>query len=192
MVVGSAELTESEGFDRGTLALPGRQDELVRRVAAVNRRTVVVVNAGMPVLMPWAEQVAAVIYAWLPGQAMGEALADVLLGAAEPGGRLPVTLPAAEADCPVLHAVPAATGCRLRRGAADRLPRLRREPAAEPRYPFGHGLGYTTWAYESLRAATARPGGRRRSPRHGHGPQHRVTTGPGGGPGLRGPAAGHG
>ena len=106
VVVGSAVMTESEGFDRSTLALPGRQDELVRRVAAVNPRTVVVVNAGMPVLMPWAGQVAAVIYAWLPGQAMGEALADVLLGRAEPGGRLPVTLPAREADCPVLHAVP--------------------------------------------------------------------------------------
>src|SRR5262249_58031473 len=60
----------------------------------------------MPVLMPWAGDVAAVVYAWLPGQAMGDALADVLLGRAEPGGRLPVTLPARESDCPVLHAVP--------------------------------------------------------------------------------------
>src|SRR5580693_4699672 len=107
VVVGSAETTESEGFDRGTLRLPGRQDELVERVSAVNPRTVVVVNAGMPVLMPWASQVAAVLYAWLPGQAMGEALADVLLGRAEPGGRLPVSMPARESDAPVLHAVPA-------------------------------------------------------------------------------------
>ena len=106
VVVGSAELTESEGFDRETLSLPGRQDELVSRVAAVNSKTIVVVNSGMPVLMPWADQVAAIIYAWLPGQSFGTALADVLLGAAEPGGRLPVTLPAAEADCPVLHADP--------------------------------------------------------------------------------------
>lgn len=107
VVVGSGPATESEGFDRPGLALPGRQDELVRRVAAVNDRTIVVVNAGMPVLLPWADQVAAVGYAWLPGQEMGTALADVLLGQAEPGGRLPVTIPAAEADCPVLHAVPA-------------------------------------------------------------------------------------
>ena len=154
VVVGSAPMTESEGFDRSTLALPGRQDELVRRVAAVNPRTVVVLNAGMPVLMPWAEQVAAVIYAWLPGQAMGEALADVLLGRAEPGGRLPVTLPAAEADCPVLDAVPAdglidyAEGLLIGYRGYDAS--LRR-----PQFPFGHGLGYTTWAYESLRAATA-------------------------------------
>ncbi|MEP7022338.1 MAG: glycoside hydrolase family 3 C-terminal domain-containing protein, partial [Actinomycetota bacterium] len=106
VLVGSAAMTESEGFDRATLALPGRQDELVRAVAAVNSRTVVVINAGMPVLMPWAGEVAAVLYAWLPGQAMGEALADVLLGTTEPGGRLPVTMPAREEDSPVLHAVP--------------------------------------------------------------------------------------
>jgi beta-glucosidase len=156
VVVGSAPMTESEGFDRATLALPGRQDELVRRVAAASPRTVVVVNAGMPVLMPWAEQVAAVIYAWLPGQAMGAALADVLLGRAEPGGRLPVTLPAAEADCPVLHATP-------RDGLIDYSEGLligyRGYDASlrRPHFPFGHGLGYTSWAYESVRAAAADP-----------------------------------
>jgi len=64
----------------------------------------------MPVLAPWADQVAAVGYAWLPGQEFGEALADVLLGRVEPGGRLPVTIPRAEADCPVLHAIPEAVG----------------------------------------------------------------------------------
>ena len=69
VLVGSPPGTESEGFDRPGLALPGRQDELVRRIAAVNDRTIVIVNAGMPVLMPWAGQVAAVGYAWLPGQA---------------------------------------------------------------------------------------------------------------------------
>ena len=156
VVVGSAVMTESEGFDRSTLALPGRQDELVRRVAAVNPRTVVVVNAGMPVLLPWADQVAAVIYAWLPGQAMGEAVADVLLGRAEPGGRLPVTLPAREADCPVLHAVP-------RDGRIDYdeglLIGYRGYDAGQsaPQFAFGHGLGYSTWSYESVRADQADP-----------------------------------
>ena len=96
----------------------------MRRVAAVNNRTIVVVNAGMPVLMPWAEAVAAVGYAWLPGQEMGTALADVLLGQAEPGGRLPVTLPAAEADCPVLHSVPERGQAGVPGGAADWLPRV--------------------------------------------------------------------
>jgi beta-glucosidase len=156
VVVGSAAMTESEGFDRSTLALPGRQDELVSRVAAVNSRTVVVVNAGMPVLMPWAGDVAAVLYAWLPGQAMGEALADVLLGHAEPGGRLPVSMPAREADCPVLHAVPRDGELRYDEGL---LIGYRGYDAAgvAPRYPFGHGLGYTSWAYESLRAPQGSP-----------------------------------
>jgi beta-glucosidase len=150
VVVGSAELTESEGFDRPGLALPGRQDELVSRIAAVNGKTIVVVNSGMPVLMPWAERVAAIIYAWLPGQAFGDALADVLLGAAEPGGRLPVTLPAAEADCPVLHATPDEHG--ILEYAEGLLIGYRGYDAngVTPRYPFGHGLGYTSWAYEFI------------------------------------------
>jgi beta-glucosidase len=153
VVVGSAPATESEGFDRPGLALPGRQDELVRRVAAVNDRTIVIVNAGMPVLMPWAGQIAAVGYAWLPGQEMGAALADVLLGRAEPGGRLPVTLPAAEADCPVLHTVPDQDGRLDYREGLLIGYRGYDRAGTTPRYPFGHGLSYTTWAYESAAAA---------------------------------------
>jgi beta-glucosidase len=108
------------------------------------------VNSGMPVLMPWADQVAAVIQAWLPGQAVGEALADVLLGDAEPGGRLPVTVPAAASDCPVLHAIPADGRLEY---AEDLLIGHRGYDAAgiEPHFPFGHGLGYTAWQYTSLR-----------------------------------------
>src|ERR1700685_1524230 len=149
LVVGSAETTESEGFDRETLRLPGRQDELIERVSAVNPRTVVVVNAGMPVLMPWAGQVAAVLYAWLPGQAIGEALADVLLGRAEPGGRLPGTMPVLEAGCPVVRAVPAGGQLRCDEGL---LIGYRGYDAAgpPPLFPFGHGLGYTSWSYELL------------------------------------------
>ncbi len=150
VVVGSAELTESEGFDRPTLALPGRQDELISRVAAVNDRTILVINSGVPVLMPWAERAAAIVYAWLPGQEFGTALADVLLGRAEPGGRLPVTVPAAEADSPVLHATPVGDGVLTYDEGL--LIGYRGYDAANraPRYPFGHGLGYTTWEYESL------------------------------------------
>jgi len=151
VVVGSSQSSESEGYDRDTLALPGRQDELVERVAAANPRTVVVVNAGMPALLPWADRVAAVLWAWLPGQALGEALADVLLGHAEPGGRLPVTLPAAEADCPVLHAVPCDGRLEYSEGL---MMGYRGYDAAgtAPRFPFGHGLGYTSWDYEKLDA----------------------------------------
>jgi beta-glucosidase len=107
VVVGSAELTESEGFDRSSLSPPGRQDELVSRVAAANRSTIVVVNSGMPVLTPWAGQVAAIVHAWLPGQEFGGALADVMLGVTEPGSGLPVSLPAAEQDAPSCTPSPA-------------------------------------------------------------------------------------
>src|SRR5262249_60756813 len=95
----------------------------------------------------WAGQVGAVIYAGRPGQAIGEALADVRLGRAEPGGRLPVPLPAAEADCPVLHARP--TDGRLDY-AEGLLIGYRGYDAAgiAPMFPFGHGLGYTSWDYE--------------------------------------------
>jgi len=158
VVVGSSPAAESEGFDRPGLALPARQDELVRRVAAVNPRTIVVVNAGMPVLMPWADRVAAVGYAWLPGQAMGVALAEVLLGQAEPAGRLPVTIPAAEADCPVLHAAPDAGRLEYREGLLVGYRGYDRA-GTRPRFPFGHGLGYTTWVYESAAARPTPDGG---------------------------------
>ena len=153
VVVGSAQLTESEGFDRSTLALPGQQDELIRRVAAVNPDTVVVVNAGMPVLMPWLSQVAAVLYAWLPGQAMGDALADVLLGRAEPGGRLPVTMPASEADAPILRAAPQDGVLSYDEGLFIGY-RGYDAYGISPLFPFGHGLGYTSWLYESLVTVT--------------------------------------
>src|SRR5207237_4573780 len=101
VVVGTTERIESEGFDRSTLALPEGQDELVHEVAAANPRTVVVVNSGAPVSMPWRERVAAVLLTWFPGQEFGHALADVLLGRAEPGGRLPTTRASREESVPV-------------------------------------------------------------------------------------------
>ena len=149
VVVGSADGTESEGYDRETLALPGRQDQLVSRVAAANPNTVVVVNAGMPVLMPWAKDVAAVIQAWLPGQAFGDALADVLVGVIEPGGRLPVTLPGKEADSPVLLAQPEAGDLVYSEGLLVGYRGFDRT-GSEPLFAFGHGLGYTDWSYVSI------------------------------------------
>ena len=84
---------DTEGSDLENIALPGRQDELVAAVAAANPRTVVVLQTGGPVEMPWLGAVPAVLQAWYPGQECGNAIADVLTGAAEPGGRLPQTLP---------------------------------------------------------------------------------------------------
>lgn len=146
VVVGTTEEVESEGYDRTTLALPGRQDELIAAVAAVNSRTVVVVNSGAPVLMPWAEDVAAVLLTWFPGQEFGNALADVLTGLVEPGGRLPTTWPVNERDLPsptpVDGSLVYAEGLRI--GYRDPA------RAAGARYAFGHGLGYTAWAYDAV------------------------------------------
>ncbi|WP_049575962.1 beta-glucosidase family protein [Streptomyces sp. SBT349] len=153
VVVGTNEEVESEGWDREGLALPGHQEELVRRVAEANPRTVVVVNAGAPVLLPWTEaEVPALLWAWLPGQEAGHALADVLLGRAEPAGRLPCTLPARAEDVPVSHARPVAgvvsyaEGLDVGHRGWDRAGRT-------PAFPFGHGLGWTSWRYDSVAAA---------------------------------------
>jgi beta-glucosidase len=156
VVVGTTEEVESEGFDRTTLALPGRQDELVSRVAAANPRTVVVVNSGAPVLLPWSDEVAAVLLTWFPGQEFGNALADVLLGLAEPGGRLPTTWPRTEDGLPSTRpdggVLDYDEGLYVGYRAHDRA-------GGEPRYRFGHGLGYTTWHYVSIDAPREVPAG---------------------------------
>ncbi|MGW9207962.1 beta-glucosidase H [Embleya sp. NPDC055664] len=152
VVVGTTDDIESEGFDRADLALPGRSDELVRRVAAANPRTVVVVNAGSPVLMPWRDEVAAVVWAWLPGQEGGAALGDVLTGAAEPGGRLPTTYPAADTDVPVYSTARIDGEHHYAQRSSNIGYRAWALGEAAPAYPFGHGLGYTSWAYEAVAA----------------------------------------
>lgn len=145
VVVGTTEQVESEGYDRETLALPEPQDRLVRAVAAANPRTVVVVNAGAPVLLPWRDEVGALLLSWFGGQEMGAALADVLTGEREPGGRLPTTWPASEDG--VLTTTPTGGGLAYTEGV-----RLGYRTGAVGAYPFGHGVGYTTWEYLSLDA----------------------------------------
>ncbi|MBB3038764.1 beta-glucosidase family protein [Hoyosella altamirensis] len=147
VVVGTTDEVESEGFDRTSLSLPGRQDELVRRVAGVNSQTVVVVNAGAPVLLPWADDVAAVLLAWFPGQEAGNAIADVLFGAVEPCGRLPVSWPANEEGHPAC--TPENGVLRYSEGLHIGYRGYEREGRI-PRYPFGFGLGYTEWAYDEM------------------------------------------
>jgi beta-glucosidase len=162
VVVGTTEEVESEGFDRESLALPGRQDELVRRVAAANPRTVVVVNAGAPVLLPWAEDVPAILLAWFGGQEMGDALADVLLGAVEPGGRLPTIWPMSEEGLPSTRPVDGVLEYREGLGIGHR-------GAVAARFAFGHGLGFTDWEYLELTidGACARVRLRNAGPRRG-------------------------
>lgn len=154
VVVGTTEQSESEGRDRESLALPDGQDALVRAVARANPRTVVLVNSGGPVALPWHHEVPALLLAWFPGQEAGHGLADVLFGRAEPGGRLPTTWALAEEDVPVLDTrprdgrLPYEEGVHIGHRAWLRA-------GAEPAYWFGHGLGYTTWAYEGMEAPRA-------------------------------------
>ncbi|MFI7124043.1 glycoside hydrolase family 3 protein [Nonomuraea sp. NPDC050153] len=151
VVAATTQEVESEGFDRADLRLPGRQDELIRAVAAANPRTVVVVNAGSPVELPWAEEAAAVLLTWFPGQEAGAALAEVLFGDAEPGGRLPTTWPRRLEDAPVTDVTPVngvvayGEGTSIGYRAWERSGRV-------PAFWFGHGLGYTTWSYDSIAA----------------------------------------
>jgi beta-glucosidase len=150
---GLGEEFESEGFDRSSLELPSEQLELIAAVAAANPATVVVVSAGAQVLVDWAEQVPAVLLVWYPGQELGDALAHVLLGQAEPGGRLPMTFPARPEDAPVLEPGPddlAANEWHYPEGVFVGY-RHYDHHGLTPAYCFGHGLGYTTFAYEDLR-----------------------------------------
>lgn len=149
VVVGTTERVETEGMDRRSLALPGAQDELVRAVVAANPRTVVVVCAGSPVEMPWRDEVAAVLLTWFGGQELGNAVADVLLGVVEPGGRLPTTWPAVEADVPVLGTAPIGGKLEYAEGVHIGY-RAWLRAGRQPAYPFGFGLGYTTWDYQRL------------------------------------------
>ena len=154
VVVGTDEVEETEGHDRRTLSLGAEQDELVRRVAAANPRTVVVVNAGSAVDMPWADDVAAIVQLWFPGMAGGEALARVLVGDDEPGGRLPFTVPVdlADAPCDIAAADPPGH-LRYTEGLAVGH-RWYLDQGIEPRWWFGAGEGYGRFEWGAASAAT--------------------------------------
>ncbi|BCW57336.1 glycoside hydrolase family 3 C-terminal domain-containing protein [Arthrobacter sp. StoSoilB20] len=148
VVVGTNAAIESEGFDRKDLDLPGYQNRLVEAVVAANPRTVVVVNSGSPVLMPWLDTVEAVLLGWFGGQEFGNAIADILLGIEEPGGRLPTTWPATLEDVPVLNTTPVDGKVVYSEGIHIGYRAWLKQQAAggaAPAVPFGYGLGYTTF-----------------------------------------------
>ncbi len=156
VVVGLNGQWESEGHDRPDLSLPGRQRELIEAVLEANPRTVVVVNAGSPVEMPWAERPGAIVLPWYPGEEGADALAEILVGASDPGGRLPITFPARLEDTPTA-------------GGPERYPGIegrvfydegvrvgyRHYDAAdlEPLFPFGHGLSFGDVVWEDVSIA---------------------------------------
>jgi len=160
-----------EGADLPNLSLPDNQDELVKQVAAANPHTVVVLENGDPVLMPWLDSVKAVLESWYPGQRGGEAIAHILFGDVNPSGKLPISFPRSEADLPHLT-IPAPP-------PSEQAPRSELAPNhvfidanyteglkvgyrwydaenKEPLFPFGFGLSYTTFSYSHLKVASGK------------------------------------
>jgi beta-glucosidase len=147
----------AEGTDL-PIALAGNQDALVAAVASANPDTVVVLKTGSAALMPWASQVPAILEAWYPGEEDGNAVADVLYGAVNPSGKLPLTFPAAVEDLPAntpsqYPTAPAAAGQIVEAHYSERLLMGYRAYDAHntaPLFPFGFGLSYTTFKYDHL------------------------------------------
>jgi beta-glucosidase len=161
VMVGLPGIAESEGFDRETLALPAQHDALVEAVAAVNPRTVVALSVGAPVLLPWRDDVAAILLSYLGGQASGGALADALLGVVEPAGRLAETWPAAQGDVASDPYFPGDLAQVHYREGLFVGYRHATTAGIAPAFAFGHGLGYgsSEWGAASASAASVVPGG---------------------------------
>ncbi len=148
---GYPEGFETEGTDRPSMNLMGNQEALINAVAAANPRTVVVLNAGAPVAMPWLDRVAAVVLAYYPGQESGNALSAVLLGEVNPSGKLPVTFPVRLQDCPA-YTNNSYPGCREVVYGEGIFVGYRYFDTRDitPLFPFGHGLSYTEFEYSNL------------------------------------------
>jgi len=163
---------ESEGMDLDSLSLPERQDDLIAKVAAANPHTVVVLETGSPVTMPWAEQVSGILEAWYGGSRGAEAIARVLFGEVNPSAKLPITFPKSEADLPHPSIVKPPPESTTRghdpdawRTIASGLPAFQttydeglkvgyKWYDAEKKqvlFPFGFGLSYTTYTYSNLK-----------------------------------------
>ncbi|MFF1301918.1 glycoside hydrolase family 3 C-terminal domain-containing protein [Streptomyces sp. NPDC058307] len=158
LVIGLREADESEGFDREHVQLPADQVELIRSVAQAARRTVVVLlNGGVVSLEGWHDDVDAVVEAWLPGQAGGGAIADVLTGRVDPSGRLPETMPFRLADTPSFLNFPGEQG-HVRYGEGVMVGYRYYETAdVAVRYPFGHGLSYTSFKQSGFQVTPTGP-----------------------------------
>jgi beta-glucosidase len=156
-VVVVSDDTETEAADRFSLSLPSAQDELISAVAAANPHTVVVVNAGAPVAMPWLSQVAAVVDAWYPGESNGTALASVLYGNTDPSGHLPVTFPESLSQVPAHtpQQFPGVNGKVHYSEGLDVGYRWYDSQNITPMFPFGYGLSYTTFGFKNLHITPA-------------------------------------
>jgi beta-glucosidase len=143
---------EREGADRSSLSLTGNQDDLIKSVVAANPNTIVVLNSGAPVLMPWVDSVPAILEAWYPGEEDGDALASLLFGDVNPSGKLPVTFPRTEDQTPVSspERYPGVNGVVTYSEKLEVGYRWYDAENQDPLFPFGYGLSYTTFAYRHL------------------------------------------
>ena len=166
-VVVVSDDTESEAADRASLNLPSAQNELISAVAAANPHTVVVIDAGAPVAMPWLNQVASVVDAWYPGESNGTALAAVLFGNADPSGHLPVTFPTDLSQVPASSPsqFPGVDGQVQYSEGINVGYRYYDASNQTPLFPFGYGLSYTNFRFSglsisprSLQNGTSNPG----------------------------------
>jgi beta-glucosidase len=151
LIAGLNREWEAEGFDRADMKLPGAQNELIERVTKANKNTIVVLNAGSILEMPWIDRVPAVLQLWYNSQEQGNALADILFGDVSPSGRLPTTFPVRLEDNPAYINYPGENG-RVYYGEGIFVGyRYYDKKQIKPLFPFGHGLSYTTFEYSNLR-----------------------------------------
>ncbi|OBZ75489.1 putative beta-glucosidase K [Grifola frondosa] len=150
LVAGLSPDWESEGFDRPTLDMPGRTNELIARVAQANQNTVVCIQAGSAVSMPWVNDVNGLIQAWYSGNEGGNALADVIYGRVNPSGRLPLTLPVREQDIPAYLNTRSENGKIHYREDLFVGYKFYQARGIAPLFPFGFGLSYTSFSFSGL------------------------------------------
>jgi len=151
MVVGTNSDWETEGNDRSSLGLPGDQDILINKVVEANPNSVVVINTGSPISMPWIKETKAILQSWFPGQEFGNALYDILFGETNPSGKLPTTFPMKLDDTPAYSHYP---GENLQMDYLEEIYvgyRWYEKEKIKPLFPFGFGLSYTNFEYSNLR-----------------------------------------
>ena len=151
MVVGTNSDWETEGNDRSSLGLPGDQDILINKVVEANPNSVVVINTGSPISMPWIKETKAILQSWFPGQEFGNALYDILFGETNPSGKLPTTFPMKLDDTPAYNHYP---GENLQMDYLEDIYvgyRWYEKEKIKPLFPFGFGLSYTKFEYSNLR-----------------------------------------
>jgi beta-glucosidase len=149
VIVGSSDNYETEAEDRPSMKLTGEQDKLIESIVKVNKNTIVVMNTGSPIEMPWIDQCTAVLQAWLPGQEYGNALSNLLFGSVNPSGKLPVTFPKRIEDNPSFGYYPGGDKVVYNEGIYVGY-RHYETRNVEPLFPFGHGLSYTEFDYLDL------------------------------------------